>query len=64
MIVKMSTISLSSFDMFGQEARLRPFIDYDLLRATPRFALAFVGALLPLRYTEPALEPLFALPRR
>lgn len=50
--------------MFGQEARLRPFIDYDLLRATPRFALAFVGALLPLRYTEPALEPLFALPRR
>ena len=28
------------------------------------FALAFEGALLPLRYSEPALSPLLALPNK
>ena len=35
----------------------------DLLRHAARFALASEGALLPLRYAEPALSPLSALPR-
>lgn len=44
--------------------KAHPLILMGLLRTAPSFALAFEGALLPLRYSEPALSPLFALPRR
>ena len=44
--------------------KAHPFILMGLLRTAPLFALAFEGALLPLSMHEPALSPLFALPRR
>lgn len=50
--------------IFDQWVRLTP-LSYFLqvsFRNAPQFALASEGALLPLRYTEPALSPLLALP--
>jgi len=50
--------------IFDQWVRLTP-LSYFLqvsFRNAAQFALASEGALLPLRYTEPALSPLLALP--
>lgn len=55
--------SPSSFYVFSHWGRLIPFSKIILLTAAPLFAQAFPGPLLPLRHPEPALPPLFAVPR-